>query len=159
MSVILRDAWLWLSQCSAYRVPLKPVTASSAIGMSARPRAGHAALIDVPLSSSAADNALIAAASERLEKTVAGRNADFKEGRPGAELRFDEGEFVGSMDACELRAIVSYAHGDRELRARVDTHLKCTPRPAPTPHGAKPQPAHQGCYHFLCLLRTVWTRD
>ena len=53
---------------------------------------------------------VMAAASERLEKTVARRDADFKEGQPGADVRFDEGEYVGSMDACELRAIVAYAY-------------------------------------------------
>ena len=61
---------------------------------------------------------VMAAASERLEKTVARRATDFKEGQPGAEIYFDRGEFVGSMDACELRAIVSYSYGDTELRVR-----------------------------------------
>ena len=72
---------------------------------------------------------VMAAASERLEKTVARRNADFKEGQPGAEIHFDRGEFVGSMDACELRAIVSYSYGDTELRVRhpASRPLPCHP--------------------------------
>ena len=61
---------------------------------------------------------VMAAASERLEKTVARREGGFKEGQPEAPLRFDEGKFKGSMDACELRAIVSHAYGDAELRVR-----------------------------------------
>ena len=62
---------------------------------------------------------VMAAASERLEKTVARREGGFKEGQAGAPLRFDEGKFKGSMDACELRAIVSHAYGDAELRVRT----------------------------------------
>ena len=61
---------------------------------------------------------VMAAASERLEKTVARREGGFKEGQPEAPLRFDEGKFKGSVDACELRAIVSHAYGDAELRVR-----------------------------------------
>ena len=62
---------------------------------------------------------VMAAASERLEKTVARREGGFKEGQPEAPLRFDEGKFKGSMVACELRAIVSHAYGDAELRVSV----------------------------------------
>ena len=61
---------------------------------------------------------VMAAASERLEKTVARREADFKEGQPGEDVYFDRGKYKGSMDACELRGVVSYAYGDRELRVR-----------------------------------------
>ena len=62
---------------------------------------------------------VMAAASERLEKTVARREGGFKEGQAGAEVYFDRGKFKGSMDACELRAIVSHAYGDAELRVSV----------------------------------------
>ena len=62
---------------------------------------------------------VMAAASERLEKTVARREGGFKEGQAGAEVYFDRGKFKGTMDACELRAIVSYAYGDAELRVML----------------------------------------
>ena len=71
---------------------------------------------------------VMAAASERLEKTVARRDADFKEGQPGEDVYFDRGKYKGSMDACELRGIVSYAYGDRELRVR-----RCPSLPPPRP--------------------------
>ena len=69
---------------------------------------------------------VMAAASERLEKTVARRDTGFKEGQPDAPLRFDEGEYKGSVDACELRGIVSYSYGDRELRVSVVTSNPAT---------------------------------
>ena len=62
---------------------------------------------------------VMAAASERLEKTVARREADFKEGQPGEDVYFDRGKFKGSMDATELRAIVAYSYADAELRVRA----------------------------------------
>ena len=76
---------------------------------------------------------VMAAASERLEKTVARREGGFKEGQAGAEVYFDRGKFKGSMDACELRAIVSHAYGDAELRVSVAAPVTTFPPPARSP--------------------------
>ena len=84
---------------------------------------------------------VMAAASERLEKTVARREGGFKEGQAGAEVYFDRGKFKGSMDAWELRAIVSHAYGDAELRVSV----------------AYPTPATGACCSFSVTLTNAQT--
>lgn len=41
-----------------------------------------------------------------VAKTAARRNAHIQEHQPVMEVRFDQGEFMGSTDACKLRAVV-----------------------------------------------------